>query len=179
MKERRLDTKIIVILILSVIACPILYVYEEQFSKTFRSILESKLLHLMIWMIIIIIYIIHYLKIRRREEQKNIILSHSLPPFMDNLFGAVTYGAIITSTLTLMKGVYIQITFGEEHFKDFSQVDISSLAIALFFLLWYSFTRIGEDIQEIFWIDQTRNIELEAPQKAVKQKSNVKLEEEK
>lgn len=164
MNDRKLDTGIIGLLVLSLIACPVIYYNEEQFTLLLRSILESPLLKYIIWVAIFSLYTIHFWKFRRTEHsKKNMILSTVLPPFMDNFFGAVTYGIIITSTLTLMKGLYIQLAFGEIHFKDFSQFDIFSLAIALFFLLWYSLTRIAEDIQEIFWIEHTGKVELNPP----------------
>ena len=177
MEEKKLDWKIIAIIISSLIACPILYFFEEQFSQVFRIILESKLLHLTIWIIIVVIYAIHYVKIRRKDISNNMILSTSLPPFMDNFFGAVTYGAIITTTLTLMKGMYIQIAFGEEHFKDFNQFDISSLAIALFFLLWYSLTKIGEDVQEIFWVSQTKSVDINSSKNSIKNPKKIEMKE--
>jgi len=175
MNDRKLDKRIIGLLILTLIACPIIYYNEQQFTLVLKEILESPLLKYIIWMVIFSLYIIHYWKFRRAESSKsNIVLSTALPPFMDNFFGAVTYGIIITSTLTLMKGLYIQLAFGETHFKDFSEFDIFSLAIALFFLLWYSLTRIAEDIQEIFWLENTGKVELKPPKDNSKRKTELK-----
>lgn len=177
MNDRKLDKSIIGLLILTLIACPIIYYNEQQFTLFLREILESPLLKYIIWVLIFLLYIIHYWKFRRTEHSRNnIVLSTALPPFMDNLFGAVTYGVIITSTLTLMKGLYIQLAFGETHFKDFSEFDIFSLAIALFFLLWYSLTRIAEDIQEIFWIEHTGKVELNPPRDTPKERTELKEE---
>ena len=178
MSDKKLDIRIIILLALTVIACPIAYSFRDQFTTGLRAFLESEVLQYIIWAVIFLLYIIHYWRYKRVEvTNSQIVISSILPPFMDNFFGAVTYGIIITTTLTLMKGIFIQIAFDEIYFKDFSQFDIFSLSIALFFMLWYALNKIAEDVEEIFWIERTGEVELNPSQ--ITEAKQIKIEEEK
>lgn len=158
-QKKELNLRLIYTLLLVGCLSSVVYWCWETTRNVIKVVICSDFLHLLVWVLILGLYLFHYITVKSKEEEFSPVLTKSLPPILDNFFGAFTYIAIISTSLTLFKGLYLQLVFNEEYFRDFGVIDISFLTVVLFFLLWYSIKRINEDVNDAIWVEKSILIE--------------------
>ena len=157
-RSRSLDRNMILTSLVVIGLSTVCFYHWEFVSDWIKQFLCAKLPKIIIATFITFVYLAHFFKFRVGKVNSPTLLSKSLPPFLDNCFSAFTYITIISTSLTLMKGLFLQEVFNEEYFRDFGIVDSGSLAVVLFILLWYSVKKIGEDSQGLFYSENLRNL---------------------
>ena len=131
------------------------WAYWESLRLLIKQFLTSGWFYFFAWATILPAYILHLILVRIKGGKNKAILSNSLPPFLDNCFGAVTYITIITTAFTLIKGLYLQQVFGQNYFNDFGSIDIVGLGFVIFFLKWYAFSKVYSDVKDVFYNEHT------------------------
>jgi len=87
---------------------------------------------------------IHYLSIRNSTNGYDGLIYKSFGKFADSAFAAITYGLALTTSASILKGVYIQqIIGGDIYFNYFGEVDIYSMLVVSVFLFGYSIYATG------------------------------------
>ena len=123
--------------------------YWDQIKHGIRIVLEEQLLYIGLFGYTIMIFIWSFISNSNVIPEKNII-SSSFGGFFDTVINAVTYGAAITSSLTLIKGFYIQKIFNDKQFfYEFSDIDVWLLFLTMCFLLYFCMSKVIEITKNI------------------------------
>jgi hypothetical protein len=71
----------------------------------------------------------------------------------------VAYGTIITTSLTLLKGLYIQKFFDDKiFFKEFKEIDLMTVFGVMIFLLYFSVMKVVDVAKETYKIRHTEQV---------------------
>lgn len=173
MKENRRQIKTSMIYtIIAVIAVSIFcYFFWEEIKDVIKELLCSGIILVITTILILFLYALHFYLIKMKDEDFSSILSDSIPPALDHLFGALTYITVISTCHTIFKGLFLQLSYNEEYFKDFGSIDIASLAIFMAILLWYAVSNIIKDINEIFFEEDEVDVKVLGGQILIKNES--------
>lgn len=132
-----------------VFACLVLvsvgYVANQETVKlAIKAILEWSHLNITIWLSVFVSFVIHYLSVRNSNNNYEGLIYKAFGKFADSAFAAITYGLALTTSASILKGVYIQqIIGGDIYFNNFEELDIYSMLIVCLFLFGYSVYATG------------------------------------
>jgi len=146
---KKLDIKNLLAIIFLIALFVISYAYWNELKIILRKILELKITYIALFAYTFIIFFIKFINGSNENESNNLI-GASFGNFFDTVINAVTYGAAITSSLTLIKGFYIQKVFeNEKYFLEFSEIDVWLLFLTMCFLLYFSLSKVIELTKEL------------------------------
>ena len=124
-----------------------------------RNILEWEPLYFGVFGITIIIFGVAFFSNNSKIDE-NKLISNRFGNFFDSVISCLTYAAGITSSLTLIKGFYIQQVFADKiYFTEFSNIDQWLIFLTMCFLLYFCTSRVVEMFKELIWITDTAEIE--------------------
>lgn len=147
--ENKLDIKNLFAILFLVALFIISYSYWDELKIVLRKILELKITYISLFGYTFIVFFIRFLNGNNENENTNLI-GASFGNFFDTVINALTYGAAITSSLTLIKGFYIQKVFEDEkYFLEFSEIDVWLLFLTMCFLLYFSLAKVIELTKEL------------------------------
>ncbi|NKC10735.1 MAG: hypothetical protein GKR94_00570 [Gammaproteobacteria bacterium] len=96
-------------------------------------------LTLCFWLVIIICYTIYSFSPVSNNQSQTSLIYGMFGNFADTAFTIGTLGVSGTTSLALLKGIYIQTIIKDEiYFNHFNEIDIYSLSVVSIFLLVYS-----------------------------------------
>lgn len=165
--QRKLDYKTISIVFFLLILCLPYYFFRSRINYFLRSLLELRLLHYVLWCLTLIIFIVHYFKFRGKEIKSKKFITQKFGDFMDSFLGGITYGTGITSSLTLIKGFYIQNVFGDIYFKELDKIDLWTVFASMIFLLYYMIMKVVNVTKETIWTAHVEKVVAESKEKDV------------
>tara|TARA_R110001592_G_scaffold17518_2_gene73820 strand:+ start:108284 stop:108766 length:483 start_codon:yes stop_codon:yes gene_type:complete len=125
--------------------------FWSQLKLFIRSFLEFEQLHYIIYGLVFIIYVIDYYSDNNQKEE-NSQLGSNFNSFFDTVVSSTSYGIGITSSLTVIKGFYIQSAFDDaEYFTEFSKIDTILLVLTMCFLLYFCLSRVVLTMKRLIW----------------------------
>lgn len=154
------DYKLIIvsIIIITVISGAFFF-YWENTKKIIRFILEAQLTYFLLWTFTILVFIFHYLKHKHKEVKSETIFTKKFGTFFDNALGGFAYATIITTSLTLLKGLYIQKFFTDKkYFIEFNDLDLMTMFGVMLFLLYYAGVKVIDTFKETYKIQHTEKV---------------------
>jgi hypothetical protein len=112
---------------------------ENIITSTIKNILEWKHLNLILWLYIILCFLIYYLSVKDMENYESGLIFKEFGTFGNSAFAIITYGLALTTSASILKGVYIQQYFKDKvYFNNFDEIDIYSMLVVSIFLFGYS-----------------------------------------
>jgi hypothetical protein len=137
-----LNKQLIVVLIFLCV-CSFFYIlYRDSVNQNFRDFLEWKNLSICLWLFIFICFSLHYLSVKNVDVYKKDYISGfpvQYGAFSNSVFSAITFGLATTTSVSIMKGIYIQEIFKDKiYFYNFDNIDIVSILVVSLFLFIYS-----------------------------------------
>lgn len=121
-----------------------------------RTILESRFISSFIWTVTIVIFILHYIRHKEKEVKSETIITKKFGEFMDNALGGIAYSTIISTSITLLKGLYIQKFFTDKiYFKEFNNLDLTTVFGVVLFLLYYAGLKVVDIAKETYKVKRT------------------------
>ena len=112
---------------------------QTHYNEGIRAVLEWKHLNVSIWLGCFICFVLHYLSSKDSSTEYAGLVYKQFGVFADSAFAAITYGLAITTSASILKGVYVQQFFGDViYFNHFESLDIYSMLVVCLFLLGYS-----------------------------------------
>jgi len=163
---------------LVIVAAAAFYFYWDTTKLIIRRVLEEKFTVFLLWVITVLIYMFHYFKHKSKEVESEPIITKKFGAFIDNLLGGVGYGTAITTSLTLLKGLYIQTFFSDKvYFLEFQDLDLMTIFGVTLFLLYFSFMKVIDIAKETYKVEHTEQVlnerkEVVIPKKETGIKSN-------
>lgn len=127
------------------------YFYWDLTREIIRYILECKFTIFIVWVITILIFIVHYFTHKSKDVEGEPIITKKFGAFIDNALGGVSYGTTMTTSITLLKGLYIQKFFVDKvYFKEFQDIDLMAIFGVTLFLLYISVMKVIEISRETY-----------------------------
>jgi hypothetical protein len=124
-----------------------------------RTILEAKLTNFLLWTITVLIFLLHYFKHKDKEVKSEAVFTKKFGSFIDNAFGGIAYGTIITTALTLLKGLYIQKFFTDkQYFTEFNDLDLMTVFGVMIFLLYFAVMKVIDIAKETYKTEHTEQV---------------------
>ncbi len=135
----RINLRLLLVFIILVVLA-VTYISEQKYyNQLIRSFLEWKQLSVSLWAGVVICFLVHYLSSRGSGDEYSGIIYKQFGVFADSAFAAITYGLAVTTSASILKGVYVQQFFGDVvYFNQFESIDIYSMLVVCLFLFGYS-----------------------------------------
>ena len=138
--KNKLDIRNIISILVLVALVILSYSFWDELKLTIRNILELQATYILLFAYTIIIFVVGFLN---SPNKSNTLIGTSFGGFFDTVINALTYGTAITSSLTLIKGFYIQKVFEDKkYFFEFSEIDVWLLFLTMCFLLYFSLSKV-------------------------------------
>ncbi|HCE3716000.1 hypothetical protein CGK04_22675 [Vibrio parahaemolyticus] len=146
----------------SVVFLIILFIVAQQYGNELKAplkeILESNWLTVVSWAYIAGTFIIHQYLYSSSELKKDSFIYKHFGVYADTLFGAATYGFAGTTSLALLKGLYLQTFYAQEYFIGFATFDLVSMFLLTSFLLVYCLFNISVMFKDILFYSSTSEV---------------------
>lgn len=150
-------TGAVIFLICLIIAVQI---YGSDIKEPLKNILESSWLNVCAWAYISGTYIIYQYLFSSSELKTDGFLYKHFGVYADTLFGAATYGFAGTTSLSLIKGLYLQAFYKKEYFIGFATFDLVSMFLLTSFLLAYCTFNVSKMFKEILFYRSASPVEV-------------------
>lgn len=158
-KNIKYDFKLILITLVIVGVIIASFIGWEHIKVIVRTILENKLIPIIIWVVIVVIFIVHWWKIKRKDIKSEPIFTKAYGSFIDNGLGGLAYATTITTSLTLIKGLFIQYFFTDkQYFTEFSNIDFATIFGISCFLLYYAIQKVVNIAKEAYIMAHTEKV---------------------
>ncbi|MBR7781860.1 hypothetical protein [Undibacterium luofuense] len=136
---------ILVLLILGVV----LVNFKDEAKNFVRIFLESNWPAVVIWLLAIVGVGASKFFSKLEKSKSNGFIYQSFGGYADSVFTIATYGFSGSTSLALLKGLYLQLFFGGAFFTGFGDFDLASIFVISSFLLFYSVISTTTQILEV------------------------------
>ena len=136
----------------------VVQVFGADVKEPLKAILESGWLSIAAWGYISGIFIIHQYLYSSSELKRDSFIYKHFGVYADTLFGAATYGFAATTSLALLKGLYLQTFYQESYFIGFATFDLVSMFLLTSFLLVYCFFNVTVMFKDIMFHSGTSEV---------------------
>jgi len=144
---------------LVVVAAAAFFFYWDTTRLIIRRILEEKFTLFFLWVVTVLIFLVHYFKHKSKEVESEPIITKKFGAFIDNMLGGIAYGTTITTSLTLLKGLYIQKFFTDKvFFIEFQDLDLMTIFGVALFLLYFSCMKVIDIAKETYKVEHTEQV---------------------
>lgn len=152
---RLLCTSVIIIFV----TAGVFFFFWDTTKNIIRIILEAHLTYFLLWTITILIFLLHYFRHKDKEVRSETIITKKFGSFLDNALGGIVYGTTITTSLTLLKGLFIQKFFGDiQYFTEFNNIDLITIFSVMIFLLYFGVVKVVEIAKETYKVEHTAKV---------------------
>lgn len=158
--KNKYNLKLIIASAIIVVALAAAFFFWWDITKcVIRTILEAKLTYFLLWTITVLIFLFHYFKHKDKEVKSEPVFTKKFGTFIDNAFGGIAYGTIITTALTLLKGLYIQKFFiDKQYFTEFNDLDLMTVFGVMIFLLYFAVMKVIDIAKEAYKTEHTEQV---------------------
>ena len=115
--------------------------FPTQIDQIVTTILESVYLQKIFW-----VYVSVSIVLSRVGQPLHGKIDY-FELFVDPILTVATYGLAGSTSLALLRGVYLEAVHGKPHFYGFSKLDVWSVAIVSSFLLFYSILKATMELR--------------------------------
>jgi hypothetical protein len=151
------STGAVVILILLII---LVQTYGTEIKEPLKKLFESKWLNIGVWAYIAGTFLIHQYLYASTELKKDSFIYKHFGVYADALFGVATYGFAGTTSLALLKGLYIQTFYEGEYYIGFATFDLVSMFLLSSFLLVYCIFNTSLMFKDILFHSEMSKVEI-------------------
>lgn len=111
---------------------------KDEAKKIVRIVLESNWPSIAIWLLAIVGVSAGWFFGEPEKNRLDGFIYQSFGGYADAVFTIATYGFSGSTSLALLKGLYLQLFFGGAFFSGFGDFDLASIFVISSFLLFYS-----------------------------------------
>jgi len=132
--------------------------FGGEIKEPLKAVLESGWLNIAAWGYIAGTFIIHQYLYSSSELKRDSFIYKHFGVYADTLFGAATYGFAGTTSLALLKGLYLQTFYQKSYFIGFATFDLVSMFLLTSFLLVYCLFNISVMFKDIMFHSGTSEV---------------------
>ncbi|MNI34911.1 hypothetical protein D3C73_889210 [compost metagenome] len=158
-KPSKINKKYTFFLLLMITIIILMQIYGHEIKKPIKEIFESDLLGVILWGYIIGTFCIHKLIYGTTTLKSDSFILKHFGSYADLCFGMTTYGLAGTTSLALLKGLYLQQYFNSIYFIGFASFDLVSMFLLSSFLLVYCIFNTSILLTEIMFYGETAKVE--------------------
>lgn len=139
MNSKNIDWKLVSVFVCLVVFAIIYMLNQESIMQGIQAVLEWPHLNATLWLSVLVSFFIHYLSMKNNHGTYDGLIYKAFGMFADSAFAAITYGLALTTSASILKGVYVQQFIGGMiYFANFDEIDICSMLVVCLFLFGYS-----------------------------------------
>lgn len=158
MSYRSIDWKLVLVFLLLIALSAGYVINQEAVEHAIKSFLVWPHLSKCIWLAVFVSFFIHYLSVKNGSSSYEGLIYKAFGKFSDAAFAAITYGLASTTSVSILKGVYIQkIIGGEIYFNKFDEIDIYSMLVVCLFLFGYSTYATGQALINALFVGVSKS----------------------
>lgn len=133
---RTTSIRIVAFIFLIMVSC-FAFAYQVELKSVIRTALESKWLMAGSSIYIASCTAMYQIFVGGNSEFRGGLLAH-FGKYADAIFALVAFIPASTTSLALIKGLFMQYFFAQVHFVEFDDIDMIAMLIVSSFLLYYS-----------------------------------------
>lgn len=151
-------TTISVIFVMALII--LMQMFGNEIKGPLKDILESKWVAFVVWGYVGGTFVIHHYLYSSSELKKDSFIYKHFGAYAETLFGIATYGIAGTTSLALLKGLYLQTFYKGMYFTGFGAFDLVSMFLLTSFLLVYCMFNTTIMLKDVLFHSETSPIEV-------------------
>lgn len=159
-KSKSLNWKTTSAVIFLIILISLAQFFGNEIKKILKEILESDWVTVVIWAYVGGIFLTHRYLYSSKELKSDSFIYKHFGAYADTIFGIATYGIAGTTSLALLKGLYLQKFYDGQYFFGFGTFDLVSMFLLTSFLLFYSVFNTTLLLKEVLFHNKTSPIEV-------------------
>lgn len=157
-KPNSLNLKTTCAVLFLIVLFVLMQAFGTDIKGPLKSFLESKWVGIGAWAYISGTFIIHQYLYSSSELKKDSFIYKHFGVYADTLFGAATYGFAGTTSLSLLKGLYLQTFYEKSFFIGFATFDLVSMFLLTSFLLVYCVFNVTLMFKDIIFHSETSQV---------------------
>ena len=134
-------------------------IYWEEMTLILRNILEFEFAKFIIWSFVFLLFLCYYIFSKDKKYNLKPMIFPAFGNFWDIVVGGGSIATAIVSSITLLKGLFIQTVFTDIiYYKQFNELDLWTMALTMIFLLFFLSMKVSKIIKELFWLPKLEEI---------------------
>lgn len=138
----------------------VMQTFGNDIKGPLKNILESKWIVFSVWGYVGGTFLIHRYLYFSSELKKDSFIYKHFGAYAETLFGVATYGIAGTTSLALLKGLYLQTFYDGLYFNGFGSFDLVSMFLLTSFLLVYCMFNTTIMLKDVLFHSETSAIEV-------------------
>ena len=118
-KASSFNWKTTLAVIFVIVLIVIMQTFGSELKEPLKNLFESKWINVMVWAYVCGTFSIHRYLYSSKELKTDSFIYKHFGVYADTLFGIGTYGLAGTTSLALLKGLYLQAFYDEKFFNGF------------------------------------------------------------
>lgn len=155
MVKREFNYRITFALIFVIGVFFIVQAFGSELKSPVRALLESDWSRIALWAYVGGVVFIHGSLYPETTSSRNGFLYKHFGPYSETCFAFATYGFASTTSLALMKGLYLQVFYEGGYFLGFDDFDLISMFVLSSFLMVYSLITVTAMGREVIFYQKT------------------------
>lgn len=131
---------------------------QHSFLLYLYNLLNLAFIQWIFLFIAVVIGSMYYLAVLSKISETK-ILFHAFGPFLDSILTGLSYGILIQTSFTFLRGLFNQMFFNKLYFIGFSYWDLSIMGVLMAFLFYWSAMKLYKMATDIFVIRNLGAIE--------------------
>lgn len=151
-------TTISVIFVMALIV--LMQMFGNEIKGPLKDVLESKWVAFVVWGYVGGTFLMHRYLYSSSELKKDSFIYKHFGAYAETLFGMATYGIAGTTSLALLKGLYLQTFYEGMYFTGFGTFDLVSMFLLTSFLLVYCMFNTTIMLKDVLFHSETSPIDV-------------------
>lgn len=149
-------SRLLVVIVLLMLGFALVYSKDDAKSIV-RMFLESSWPAVIVWLLAIVGVSADRFFCKSERNETDGFIYQSFGGYADAVFTVATYGFSGSTSLALLKGLYLQLFFGGAFFTGFGDFDLASILVISSFLLFYSVVgTVRQIINVVFQVEAAK-----------------------
>ena len=158
-KSKSLNLKSTGAVVILIVLIVLMQTYGTDIKGPLKILFESEWLNIVIWAYIAGTFLTHQYLYSSTELKKDSFIYKHFGVYADALFGVATYGLAGTTSLALLKGLYLQTFYEGEYYIGFATFDLVSMFLLSSFLLVYCMFNTSVMFKDILFHSEMSKVE--------------------
>lgn len=158
MIKREFNLRISLALLFVIVVFVCIQVFGSELKYPVRAVLESDLSRILLWAYVGGVVLIHGALYPRVASEKTGFLYKHFGSYAETCFACATYGFASTTSLALMKGLYLHAFYEGGFFLGFDGFDLISMFVLSSFLMIHSLIAVTSMGRELVFYKKTSQV---------------------
>jgi len=158
MAKREFNFRIAFALFVVIGAFICVQVFGAELKRPVKTVLESDLTRIALWAYVGAVVVLHGVLYPKLASEKTGFLYKHFGAYAETCFAFATYGFASTTSLALMKGLYLHVFYEGGHFLGFDGFDLISMFVLSSFLMVHSLIAVTAMGRELVFYQKTSHV---------------------